>query len=96
MARRVADVHVKVSMTRGDLMDVTSTVVVGVRPTLHIIAGRLPPADAQAVVAWIALNKAPIIDHWDGRIDTIRMGQELRPYHSDVISQRRPNFSFPL
>jgi hypothetical protein len=73
------DVRVKVNMTPGNQMDVTNTAVVCVRPTPHLIAGRLPPADAQAVFAWITLNEAPIIEYWDGRIDTIQMGQQLRP-----------------
>jgi len=73
------DVRVKVNMTHGNQMDASNTAVVGVRPSPHLIAGRLAPADEQAVSAWISLNEAPIVDYCDGRIDTIQMGQQLRP-----------------
>jgi hypothetical protein len=72
------DVRVKVNMAHGNQMNVSNTAVVGVRPAPHVIAGRLAPADEQAVSAWIALNEAPIIDYWDGRIDTVQMAQQLR------------------
>jgi hypothetical protein len=65
-------------MAHGNQMNVSNTAVVGVRPAPHVIAGRLAPADEQAVSAWIALNEAPIIDYWDGRIDTVQMAQQLR------------------
>lgn len=59
-------------------MDASNAAVVGVRLAPHVIAGRLPPADEQAVSAWIALNEAPVIDHWDGRIDTVQSGRLSR------------------
>src|SRR5215472_4999810 len=53
------DVRVKVNMTHGNQMNIADTaVVVGVRPTPRVIAGELSPADTQAVLQWVALNKS--------------------------------------
>ena len=73
------DVRVKVNMTHGDQMKIANTAVVGVRPTPHVIAGHLPPDDQRAVFEWVSLNTAVIVEYWDGRIDTIELGQLLRP-----------------
>jgi len=51
---------------------------VAVRPTLRVVAGQLSPADAQAVFQWIALNRDPLVDYWNGQIDTARLVQALR------------------
>jgi hypothetical protein len=50
------DVRVKVNTTHGNQMNIANTAVVGVRPTPHVIAGQLSPADTQAVFQWVALN----------------------------------------
>ena len=73
------DVRIKVNMTHGDQMNIANTAVVGVRPAPHVIAGRLSPDDQRAVFEWVALNAAAILEYWDGRIDTIELGQLLRP-----------------
>src|SRR6478609_2775705 len=72
------DVRVKVNMTHGDNMSITNTAVVGVRPAAHLIAGHLSPDDQRAVFEWISLNAAAIVEYWDGRIDTIELGQLLK------------------
>jgi len=72
------DVRVKVNIIHGDEMNIASTAVVGVRPTPHIIAGRLSSDDQRVVFEWISLNTAAIIEYWDGRIDTIELGQLLK------------------
>jgi hypothetical protein len=72
------DVRVTVNRTHGNQMDASNTALVGVRPSPHIVAGRLAPADEQAVSAWISLNVAPIIGYSNGLIDTIQLGQQLR------------------
>src|SRR5215467_5593861 len=59
------DVRVKVNTTHGDQINITTTAVVAVRPTPHVIAGPLTPDDAQAVFAWISLNTAAIVEYWD-------------------------------
>jgi len=73
------DVRIKVNMTHGDQMNIANTAVVGVRPTPHVIAGHLSPDDQRAVFEWVSLNAAAIVEYWDGRIDTIELGQLLRP-----------------
>jgi hypothetical protein len=72
------DVRVKVNTTHGDQMNIANTAVVGVRPNPHIIAGHLSPDDQRAVFEWISLNAAAIVEYWDGRIDTIELGQLLK------------------
>jgi hypothetical protein len=72
------DVRVKVNMTQGDQMNIANTAIVGVRPTPHVITGHLPPDDQRVVFEWISLNTAAIVEYWDGRIDTIELGQSLK------------------
>ena len=72
------DVRVKVNTTHGDNMNITNTAVVGVRPAPHLIAGHLSPDYQRAVFEWISLNTAAIVEYWDGRIDTIELGQLLK------------------
>ena len=78
--RRTAghDVWIKVNMTHGDLMNIANTAVVGVRPSPRVIAGHLSPNDLRAVFEWISLNTAALVEYWDGRIDTIDLGQLLK------------------
>ncbi len=72
------DVRVRVNMTHGNQMTVSNTAVVGVRPTPHIIAGRLPPDDQRAVLEWVSLNADALVAYWEGRIDTVQLGQALK------------------
>jgi hypothetical protein len=73
------DVRVKVNMTHGNQMTIDNTAVVGVRPSPHVIAGRLSQDDQQAAFNWIQLNAAAIVAYWDGNIDTVQLAQMLRP-----------------
>jgi len=82
------DVRVKVNMTHGDQMNIANTAIVGVRPSPHVIAGHLPPDDLRAVFEWISLNTAALVDYWDGRIDTVELGQLLKR-----IPSRQPGAS---
>jgi len=68
----------KVNTTHGDQTNIANTAVVGVRPTPHVIAGRLSPDDQRAVFEWVSLNATALVTYWDGRIDTIELGQLLR------------------
>ncbi len=72
------DVRVKVNSTHGDQMNIANTAVVGVRPTPRVIAGRLSQDDQQAVFEWVSLNTAALVAYWEGRIDTIELGQLLK------------------
>jgi len=73
------DVRVKVNMTHGNQMSVTNTAVVAVQPSPHLIAGSLSPDDQRAVFQWVSLNTDALIAYWDGQIDTIQLGQRLKP-----------------
>jgi hypothetical protein len=66
-------------MAHGMRMDSGNLAVVAVRPVPGLIAGQLSATDMQAVGDWIALNKAAIVDHWDGQIDGAQLVQRLQP-----------------
>jgi len=72
------DVRVKANMTHGDQMNIAHTATVGVRPTPHVLAGHLSPDDRRAVFEWVSLNTAALVAYWEGRIDTIELGQLLK------------------
>ena len=72
------DVRIKVNMIHGDQMNIANTAVVGVRPAPHLLVGRLSPDDQRAVFEWVTLNTAAPVDYWEGRIDTIELGQLLK------------------
>jgi hypothetical protein len=72
------DVRVKVNMTHGDQMTVSNTAVVGVRPRAHLIAGQLSAEDERAVFAWASVNAEALVAYWEGRIDTVQLGQALK------------------
>lgn len=78
------DVRVKVNMTHGNQMNVANTAVVGLRPAPHLIAGRLSPENERAVFQWISLNADALVQYWDGQIDTIQLGQLLKPVPSQI------------
>ena len=73
------DVRIKVNLTHGNEMNIDNTAVVGVRPTPHLVAGRLSSADEGPVFEWVRLNHATIIAYWDGTIDTAELIQNLKP-----------------
>ena len=50
------DVRIKANMTHGNQMNPANTAVVGVRPSPHLIAGRLSPTDERAVFQWVSQN----------------------------------------
>jgi hypothetical protein len=39
----------------------------------------LSPGEAQAVFRWIALNTDALVAYWEGRIDTARTIQAVKP-----------------
>ena len=73
------DVRVKVNMMHGNQVSIANTAVVGVRPTPRVISGRLSSGGAQSVFGWIALNTDALVAYWEGRIDTARAIQALKP-----------------
>jgi hypothetical protein len=56
------DARIKVNPTHGRQMIIRDAVSVAVRPQPRVIGASLPPADRQAVFAWIALNEAALVD----------------------------------
>jgi hypothetical protein len=72
------DVRVKVNMTDRNQMTISNTAVVGVRPTPQVITGQFSPSDEQAIFEWLALNADALVEYWEGRVDTIQLGQALK------------------
>src|SRR5260370_522872 len=73
------DARVKVNISHGNQMSPANTAVVGGRPSPRVIAGRLSLDDRRAVFAWVSLNTAALVAYWEGQIDTIELGQRLKP-----------------
>ena len=73
------DVRIKVNLTHGNQMNIDNTAVVGVRPTPHLIVGRLSSDDERLVFEWVRINDATIIAYWDGNIDIAELIQNLKP-----------------
>jgi hypothetical protein len=76
------DVRVNVNMTHGNEMTVSNTAVVGVGPTPRVITGQLSSRDERAVFQWVALNTDAFVEDWEGRTDTIQLGQALKRFAS--------------
>jgi hypothetical protein len=72
------DVRIKVNLGPGNQMNAADTAVVGLRPAPHLIAGQLSPGDQQAAFEWITLNSGALAEFWEGRVDTIQLGQLLK------------------
>jgi hypothetical protein len=72
------DVRVKVNMTHGNQVTISNPALVRVRPTLQVITGQLSSNDEQAVFEWVSLNADALVEYWEGRIDTIQLGQTLK------------------
>jgi hypothetical protein len=64
------DVRVKVCRVHGERMQWNNTASVAVRPTPHLAAGQLSPADLALVSDWIRLNEQVVLDYWEDRIFT--------------------------
>ncbi|MGH7048261.1 MAG: hypothetical protein ACREE2_17945 [Stellaceae bacterium] len=77
------DVRVNVNIAHGEQMNIADTAVVGVRPTPRLLAGRLSRADIRAVFEWVALNENPLVEYWEGRIDTARLIRALQTWPPD-------------
>lgn len=73
------DVRVKVSSVSGDRMDFDNAAVISVRPEPRLVHGSLPAAVSSKVIEWVALNRAVLIDYWDGRLGTIEFATRLKP-----------------
>jgi hypothetical protein len=72
-------VRIKVNPTHGRQMVIRDAISVAIRPAPRVVAGRLSPADRQAVFQWIALNEQALVDYWEFRIDTDEFLQRLKP-----------------
>jgi hypothetical protein len=81
-ARKCAARRAKVNMSHGNQMSPANTAVVGIAPSPRVIAGRLSPDDRRAVFEWVSLNDVPLAAYWEGQIDTIELGQRLKPLPS--------------
>ena len=65
-------------MLHGDRTDLDRTAVVGILPAPHLIAGSLSASDLAAVFNWIDLNRAALLEHWNGTIDGGEMAARSR------------------
>ena len=61
------DVRVKVA--RGARVRPSEMVAVAVRPSVHVVRGKLDPADLALLRQWIDLNQDVLVKYWDGVIE---------------------------
>ena len=71
---------VRVKIARGAKVRPSEMVTVAVRPTPRVVRGALDPDDLALLAGWIDLNRAVLIDYWNGDIE----------YTEDAISAVRP------
>ena len=71
---------VRVKIARGAKVRPSEMVTVAVRPTPRVVRGALDPDDLARLAKWIDLNRAVLIDYWNGDIE----------YTEDAISALRP------
>jgi uncharacterized phosphosugar-binding protein len=65
------DVRIKVSVSPGKNTLPIDCAVIALRPSVHHVAGQALPASVIAELArWVSFNIQPLIDYWDGNIDT--------------------------
>jgi hypothetical protein len=72
------DAKVKVNLSHGNQMSPANAGLAAVRPRPRVIVGRLSADDRPAVFEWVSLNTAPLVAYWEGRIDTVELGQLLK------------------
>ena len=72
------DARVKVGMSHGARANVDDMAVVSVRPEPRLLHGALDRRDLEAVRTWITLNRDVIVDHWEGRADTVDLIERLQ------------------
>jgi hypothetical protein len=72
------DVRVKVSTVHGQTLDPSRTAVVSVRPEPKLIHGELTGRDLELVKRWIELNRDLLIAHWEARLDSEDMFEQVR------------------
>jgi hypothetical protein len=72
------DVRVEVSMVPGDRISKDDLAVVAVRPEPRLLHGVLSRRDLDAVVRWVTLNEAIILDYWSGVASTGELYRALQ------------------
>jgi hypothetical protein len=64
------DVRVKVSRgPRALLSEMTS---VALRPTVHVVEGKMTASDLKLLSRWVELNRDILIRYWDGDIESTK------------------------
>jgi hypothetical protein len=80
------DVRIKVNLAHGNQMNPGNTVVVGVRPTPHLVPGSLSPEDEKAACQWLSFNTAVLVAYREGEIDTAQLIEGLKPLPATVTA----------
>lgn len=72
------EVRVKVSGAPGDRMRLRDMATMSVRPVPRLLHGKLAPDEERAITAWIKLNEAVIVDHWNGDASSLDLVHRLQ------------------
>lgn len=73
------DVRIKVNREHGPKAVLDNYVNVAVRPEPHLVRASLPAADREAVFRWVKMNEKVLLDHWNGLIDGVAVGEQSHP-----------------
>ena len=64
------DVRVKVS--RGPRSLPSEMVSVAIRPTVHVVEGKMSVSDLKLLSRWVELNQDVLVRYWDGDIESTK------------------------
>ena len=70
--------RIQVCQIPGDRMVIDDAASVTVSDHPEVAAGPLPAAAVAEAVRWIILNKQPLLEYWEGKIDTMGLFQQLK------------------
>ena len=71
--------NLMVATSPGDRADMDEAAHVALDAEVALIKGSLDATVINAVERWIALNAQPLLDHWDGRTDSVDLVRSLIP-----------------
>jgi len=73
--------RIKVHRRHGPRMDAGDTATIGLEPVPYPVpgGGELGERDARLVFEWANINRAALVDYWNGRINTAELLARLRP-----------------
>jgi hypothetical protein len=70
----------RVKVAKGPKVRASEMATVTIRPSVRVVRGSVDPADLAVLDQWIGINRAVLVDYWNGDIE----------YTEDAIAALRP------